>query len=168
MSNSSSRWWLLGVIVALWAIFLSVPNPELDWETEVLASAQRYMQQKTTTPLSGLVVAVTGSTSGIGLEITLILQKLGATIWAIGRNPQKLERLFGQYDNVKLVIADLMDLASVANASQHILEHSDTLDVLINNAGIGMPDKPWENPTTKQGYDVTFGGTHFLLYAQTL
>lgn len=165
---------MLGTLVALSAVFLAIPHPTFDWKADVLPDAQRYMQQPTTneTPLKGMVIAITGATSGIGLELTLTLNKLGATVLAIGRSPKKLKDLFGQEEGIETVLADLSDLASVANASQYILEHYDHLDVLVNNAGMhsGIPGL-WERPTTEQGYDSTFGVnylSHFLLTEKLL
>jgi NADP-dependent 3-hydroxy acid dehydrogenase YdfG len=164
--TKTSSWLGLGVaLAALSAVFLSLPHPELNWDGDILPNAQRYMQQPTTneTPLKGMVIAITGATSGIGLELTRTLNKLGATVLAIGRSPEKLNALFQQEQSIQTVVADLNDLASVANASHYILEHYDHLDVLVNNAGIhsGMSGM-WEGerPTTQQGYDVTFGGTY--------
>jgi len=181
MLKSSSTLCALSLLVALAAIILTLPHPELDWEGTHLPNAQRYMQElgltSTTTtkqyPLHGLVVAVTGSTSGIGLELTRNLSNLGATVLAIGRSSSKLDRLFGEnHPNVETVLADLNDLASVANASQHILQRYDRLDVLVNNAGIhtGFPGM-WTKHETKQGYEPTFGVnylSHFLLSEQLL
>jgi NADP-dependent 3-hydroxy acid dehydrogenase YdfG len=164
--TTKSSWLGLGVaLVALFAIFISFPHPEFNWDGDILPNAQRYMQQPTTneTPLTGMVIAITGATSGIGLELTLTLNKLGATVLAIGRSPEKLKALFQHEPSIQTVVADLNDLASVANASHYILEHYDHLDVLVNNAGIhsGM-SWMWEveRPTTEQGYDITFGGTY--------
>ena len=184
MLKSSSIWCAFSLLVALLAAFiLTFPNPELDWDDTHLPNAQRYMQEleltttSTTTttkeyPLRGLVIAITGSTSGIGLELTRTLSNLGATVLAIGRSSTKLERLFGDNPNVEPVLADLNDLASVSTASQHILQRYHQLDVLVNNAGIhtgfsGM----WTRTTTKQGYEPTFGVnylSHFLLTEQLL
>jgi D-arabinose 1-dehydrogenase-like Zn-dependent alcohol dehydrogenase len=156
-------WWLgASVVVALSAIFFSIPHPAFEWDADILPNAQRYMHQPPTneTPLKGMVIAITGATSGIGLELTRTLNKLGATVVAIGRSPKKLNALFDG-TSVQTVVADLNDLASVANASHYILEHYDQLDVLINNAGMhtGFPGM-WIRPTTHQGYESTFGGTY--------
>jgi len=169
-TKTTTSWlWVGALVVALSAVFFSLPHPEFDWKGDILPDAQRYMQQPPTneTPLKGMVIAITGATSGIGLELTLTLNKLGATVLAIGRSPKKLNALFSQEEtltSIQTVVADLNDLASVANASHYILEHYDHLDVLINNAGMhtgvqGM----WERPTTRQGYDSTFGGTYQIV-----
>jgi D-arabinose 1-dehydrogenase-like Zn-dependent alcohol dehydrogenase len=162
-TNTASGWWWLGaVVVALSAVLLSLPHPAFDWDADILPNAQRYMQQPPTneTPLKGMVIAITGATSGIGLALTRTLNQLGATVVAIGRSPKKLNALF-QETSIQTVVADLNDLASVANASHYILEHYDQLDVLINNAGLhtGLPGM-WIRPTTQQGYESTFGGTY--------
>jgi meso-butanediol dehydrogenase/(S,S)-butanediol dehydrogenase/diacetyl reductase len=108
--------------------------------------------------LEGFVVAVTGATSGIGLELTRALAKRGATVIAIGRSKGKLQQLQAQSTNIQTVVADLTDLESVANAAEQMLKDYDHIDVLVNNAGIHMGFNMYETPTTKQGYDIVFGG----------
>jgi NADPH:quinone reductase-like Zn-dependent oxidoreductase len=167
---ASSRifsWWSIAVVGISAAVLslLSFPNPELDWEGAVLPDARKYMQEmgvatpSAEQPLEGLVVAVTGATSGIGLELTRKLAKLGATVLAIGRSPKKLQQLQDDIPGVQTVVANLADLASVADASDYMLDKYDHLDVLINNAGIHQGLKGmWEFPVTEQGYDMAFGG----------
>jgi len=183
MVKSSSIWCAFSLLVALLAAFiLTFPNPELDWDETHLPNAERYMQELELTsstattnkdyPLRGLVIAITGSTSGIGLELTRKFSNLGATVLAIGRSSSKLERLFGETPNVEPVLADLNDLASVSTASHHILQRYNQLDVLVNNAGIhtGLSGM-WTKNKTKQGYEPTFGVnylSHFLLTEQLL
>ena len=154
--------------MACLAILWSAPNPEWTFEQHTLPLAQEYTEkmygmdtfEDETKPLEGMVVAITGPTSGIGLELTKVLDSLGTSkILAIGRNPDKLQRLQQSCKSVEPIVADLSDLASVANATDYIVEHYDRLDMIINNAGIhtvlmGL----LQHVTTKQGYDMTFGG----------
>ena len=151
MKDSTSLWWMCSIFVALSAAFFTFPQPALDWE-HILPSAEQYMKElgvKTSSttstspppPLEGLVVAVTGSTSGIGLALTRMLSSMGAKVLAIGRSPSKLHRLFGDDTSIDTIVANANDLASIANASHYILEHYDRLDVLVNNAAMVRPSK---------------------------
>lgn len=121
-------------------------------------------------PLNGLVIAVTGATSGIGLGLSRTLAAKGATILAIGRSARKLQELQEEFKNlgedsstarIQPIVVDLSDLDSVANGSQYILDKYSRLDFLVNNAGIHTKVEGIFLPpqTTKQGFDLTFGGT---------
>jgi dehydrogenase/reductase SDR family member 12 len=91
--------------------------------------------------LAGRVIAVTGATSGLGLATAAQLAHDGATVVAVGRNPDKTARVVQQLrdatgnPNVSATVADMGDYESVRRASERILSDHDRLDVLIHNAG---------------------------------
>ncbi|MFC2031409.1 SDR family oxidoreductase [Chloroflexota bacterium] len=87
------------------------------------------------------VCLVTGGTSGIGLETVRGLAGKGATVIAVGRNPQKGahavsedQRTTGN-DSVQFVSADLSEQAGVRALVQEIETRCDRIHVLVNNAG---------------------------------
>jgi NAD(P)-dependent dehydrogenase (short-subunit alcohol dehydrogenase family) len=88
------------------------------------------------------VAVVTGSSSGIGYETSLILARNGFLTFATMRNLNKSE-------NMKLIVAkenlpiqikqlDVTDDVSVKNAIQDISSEAGHIDVLVNNAGYGL------------------------------
>jgi NAD(P)-dependent dehydrogenase (short-subunit alcohol dehydrogenase family) len=80
------------------------------------------------------VVLVTGGSSGIGKSICLYLHEKGYTVYGTSRNPQR-------YINdlpFKLVTLDVLDETTITPALKRIVDAEGKLDVLINNAGIGM------------------------------
>jgi len=88
------------------------------------------------------VAVVTGSSSGIGYETSLILARNGFLTYATMRNLNKSE-------NMKLIVAkenlpiqikqlDVTDDVSVKNAIQEISSEAGHIDVLVNNAGYGL------------------------------
>jgi threonine dehydrogenase-like Zn-dependent dehydrogenase len=176
MTAAFSSSWILGtsvaLVVAAIGILLSTsPSPDLEWQTVVIPSAVEYMEKamkveieeeaQPQKPLRGMIIAVTGATSGIGLGLTRKLSSLGATVIAIGRSREKLQQLQEELQNVETVLANFSDLESIAQASQYMVEHYNHLDVLVNNAGIhtgleGMIQS-W---TSKQGYDLPFAGMY--------
>jgi NAD(P)-dependent dehydrogenase (short-subunit alcohol dehydrogenase family) len=172
-STYQQRWisWTFFALVVGYAALLAYPQPELDFEGEILQRANKFMGRTLTddvsqTPLEGLVVAITGSTSGIGMELTRKLSSLGATIIAIGRSPSKLDNLKQEIPSISTVIADLNDLDSVARASEDITESFERIHVLINNAGMHAGVFLLNPKTTRQGFDEFFGVnylSHFLL-----
>ena len=87
--------------------------------------------------LSGKVAVVTGGYSGIGLETTRALVGAGARVYVPVRSPAKAEDALGEIDGE--VIADAMDLANLASVrayAESIVQREQSLDLLINNAGI--------------------------------
>ncbi len=88
------------------------------------------------------VVIVTGSSSGIGHEISLILARNGFTTYATMRNLQKSTDLKSIAENerlqLRIVQLDVTDDDSVKKAIQTIYDESGRIDVLVNNAGYGL------------------------------
>ena len=79
--------------------------------------------------LRGRVCLVSGAASGIGLATTKLFRSLGATVAAIDLEPAPEADLSFQGD-----AADASDVASVVRQA---LERFGSVDVLVNNAGIG-------------------------------
>ena len=85
---------------------------------------------------------VTGASSGIGLEIARVLGQEGYGLTLAARRPEKLssavEALRGEGFEIREVAADM---ASEADIQRVVAEHRDAygrLDVLVNNAGVGI------------------------------
>jgi NAD(P)-dependent dehydrogenase (short-subunit alcohol dehydrogenase family) len=151
---------------ALRAAFVRIPHKELDWDGVFLPMARQagFRQDggdedgDERLPLEGVRAVVTGATNGIGLALTrALVQKLGASVVAVGRSEAKLEKLRGELGaSVTTVRADLADLDSVARAADEIAQSFDSIDILINNAGIAYPDWFTFNFSNKQGFDRLF------------
>src|SRR5919199_3294964 len=88
------------------------------------------------------VAVVTGSSTGIGYETSLILARNGFLTYATMRNLNKNENIKLIATKEKLPIhvkqLDVTDDASVKNAVQAILSETGRIDVLVNNAGYGL------------------------------
>lgn len=79
------------------------------------------------------VVFITGASSGIGKSIGAYLHHKGFTVYGTSRKPDKvLNSLF------TLVKLDVRDEKSIQNAISTVLEKETKIDVLINNAGVGI------------------------------
>jgi NAD(P)-dependent dehydrogenase (short-subunit alcohol dehydrogenase family) len=88
------------------------------------------------------VAVVTGSSSGIGYEISLILARNGFLTYATMRNLTKGEniKLIATKENLPIRVKqlDVTDDMSVNNAVQAISSETGRIDVLVNNAGYGL------------------------------
>jgi NAD(P)-dependent dehydrogenase (short-subunit alcohol dehydrogenase family) len=118
--------------------------------------------------LTGRRVLVTGATSGIGYETALELLKHGAGVTIAARNPEKSQqaaaRLKATTGKEPAVLAlDLADLASVEDAAKSFSATHDSLDLLVNNAGVMAP--PYRQTT--DGFELQVGTNHLGHFALT-
>ena len=80
------------------------------------------------------IILVTGGSSGIGRSICTYLAQQGCIVYGTSRSAD-----FDQpIDNFKLVPLDVLADESVEKAIQHIVKRHGHIDVLVNNAGIGI------------------------------
>ncbi len=80
------------------------------------------------------VVLITGTSSGIGRAIASAFVAKGFEVFGTSRNPQRNEPIAG----VELLPLDVSDQASVASAVSTVIERAGRIDVLVNNAGVGI------------------------------
>jgi 2-keto-3-deoxy-L-fuconate dehydrogenase len=85
----------------------------------------------------GLVAAVTGGGSGIGLATVRLLAARGARVAALDLDPAPAGEPVAGAEQPLPVVADVADEASVEAAVAAVVERWGRLDVLVNNAGIG-------------------------------
>ncbi|GAK31679.1 3-oxoacyl-[acyl-carrier-protein] reductase [Weissella oryzae SG25] len=86
--------------------------------------------------LKDKVVLVTGSTRGIGLAIAKLFSQLGARVVLHGRSAVSPEVLADFPADTLTLQADLADADSVSSAINDLYEQVESVDVLVNNAGI--------------------------------
>ena len=88
------------------------------------------------------VAVVTGSSSGIGFEISLILARHGFKTYATMRDLQKSSTLRSIADKEKIplkcVQLDVTNDMSVKQAIETIVNEANKIDILVNNAGYGL------------------------------
>lgn len=122
--------------------------------------------------LSGKLVVITGADTGIGLETTRALASVQAGIVLAvydETHGQTVRDAIAQEtgnDNLFVLPIDLSSFASVRAFAQRVLtEHNNTVDVLINDAGIELSPEGLP-PITEDGFDrvvqVNYLG-HYLL-----
>jgi NAD(P)-dependent dehydrogenase (short-subunit alcohol dehydrogenase family) len=112
---------------------------------------------------------VTGATSGIGLETARVLALQGATIVAVGRNPEKGSAVVSQIRNVTgnpsvdFMQADLSVQAEIRHLAEAFKDRYPRLDVLINNAGAIF----LKRELSKDGIEMTFAVNHLSTFLLT-
>lgn len=81
---------------------------------------------------------VTGAARGLGLEMVRQLADRGATVFASPRKRcRELDAIAsGHEGRVRVVPMDVSDPDAVAAAARTVAEHTDSVDVLVNNAGV--------------------------------
>lgn len=101
------------------------------------------------------VVFVTGASSGIGLSIALHLHAMGFRVYGSSRQPQKFSHL-----PFPLVALDVRNEVQIVQAIQYIVAEAGRLDVLVNNAGVGITGPLEETPLQeiKNNFEVNFFG----------
>jgi NAD(P)-dependent dehydrogenase (short-subunit alcohol dehydrogenase family) len=91
------------------------------------------------TELAANRVLVTGATSGLGLAMARALTEAGATVAITSRDPGRAQQAAGMLGERALPVAlDVRDETSVTACVSEVRERLGGLDLLVNNAGIGM------------------------------
>jgi len=83
------------------------------------------------TEFEGAVAIVTGGASGLGAATAALLAERGARVAVLDRD------LTGVPDEYFSVVCDVSDTAQVDAAVAAVVQHFGSLDIVINNAGIG-------------------------------
>jgi NAD(P)-dependent dehydrogenase (short-subunit alcohol dehydrogenase family) len=123
--------------------------------------------------MQGKTVLVTGANQGIGKATAIALAQKGANVVIVARNAEKGQAALDEVKaastggKAELIVADLSSQGQVRGAAAEFKSRHDQLHVLVNNAGIYVP----ERHTTVDGLEETFGLNHlgyFLLTRELL
>jgi len=101
--------------------------------------------------IKGKTVLITGGSAGIGLEAARQFLANGAKVIITGRNQEKLDAAKRTYPALIAINSDVADAGDAASLYSRIKELGG-IDILYNNAGVGVPplnlgvasDKHWE------------------------
>jgi NAD(P)-dependent dehydrogenase (short-subunit alcohol dehydrogenase family) len=89
--------------------------------------------------LTGTRALVTGATSGLGRAMAQALAGAGARVAASSRDRARAEATAAELGGAAIgVELDIRDIASVTRAADEVYGAFGGLDLLVNNAGIGM------------------------------
>lgn len=118
----------------------------------------------------GRTAVVTGATSGLGYETARALAEAGAEVVLTGRDERKglqaVESISQAVAGARVHFEplDLASLASVAAFAERTRSSRQSLDLLINNAGVmALPRRQ----VTADGFEMQFGTNHLGHFALT-
>lgn len=90
------------------------------------------------------VVFITGASSGIGKAIGEYLLDKGFIVYGTSRNPEKITN-----SKIPLLALDVRNVESIKNAIGEVIAKANRIDVVINNAGVGITGPLEEIPTAE-------------------
>ncbi|MBC7642424.1 MAG: SDR family oxidoreductase [Flavobacterium sp.] len=101
------------------------------------------------------VVLITGASSGIGKSIGEFLTEKNCKVYGTSRNPEKYPD-----SKIELLPLDVKKTETIQLVIKHIIESSGRIDVVINNAGVGITGPLEEIPMheIKDNFETNFFG----------
>jgi len=88
--------------------------------------------------LTGRTILITGGSAGIGLAFALKFLELGNEVIVTGRRKAVLDAVKAQHPKLHTIQSDVGDPAEIAALAELVGQHFPKLDVLMNNAGVGV------------------------------
>ncbi|QLG43814.1 SDR family oxidoreductase [Costertonia aggregata] len=109
------------------------------------------------------VVLITGGSSGIGKSIGIYLKSKGFVVYGTTRNKYN----YPDFKAFSLLELDVTRTETIHKAISILLSKEETLDVLINNAGIGITGALEETPHEEvlKAFDTNFNGPLHMVKA---
>jgi NAD(P)-dependent dehydrogenase (short-subunit alcohol dehydrogenase family) len=119
--------------------------------------------------MRGKICLITGANSGIGKITAIELVRQGMTILMVVRNKNKGEQAREEIiaatgnNNIELYTCNLSVQAEIAQVAAEIKARHSKIDILINNAGLIIP----EYQTSADGIEMTFAVNHLAPFLLT-
>jgi short-subunit dehydrogenase len=107
--------------------------------------------------MSRPLALVTGPTSGIGLAFAHQLAAAGHDLVLVSRNRERLERLAAEVRerygaDAEVMVADLGRRDELAPVEARLADTGRPVDLLVNNAGLGLKEKFLDNAVEDEQY----------------
>ena len=111
--------------------------------------------------LKGKVAWITGAGTGIGEGAALAVARAGATVVLTGRRTEALQAVAEKINKAggKAAVhpADVTKAAAVQKVADSIRAEHGRLDIVVNNAGMNIPDRTWQR-LKAEGADAVITG----------
>jgi 3-oxoacyl-[acyl-carrier protein] reductase len=123
-------------------------------------------------PLASQIAVVTGAARGVGAATARKLASLGADTLLVARDKQRLNEVRQQIEadggQATVLPCDLTNPAAVASLGEQIARDYRRCEILVNNAGIGIPNKPLHEVTPEEWdrlFDTNLRGPYLMIRA---
>jgi uncharacterized oxidoreductase len=116
----------------------------------------------------GNTILISGGTSGIGLGLARKFHELGNQVIVAGRRQELLDEIATEHPGIETIVLDIADPESIARAHKAVVARHPQLNVLINNAGIQLPENlldPGSLPVAEDTIATNLLGTIRMTYA---
>lgn len=102
------------------------------------------------------VILITGGSSGIGKSIGIYLTQKGYKVYGTTRNLNK----YKDFKEFKLLELDVTNSDTITKTVSHVINEEGRIDVLINNAGVGITGAIEETPIDEidKAFDTNLNG----------
>lgn len=118
--------------------------------------------------IKGKIAWVTGAGSGIGEAAAIALARDGATVVLTGRRKQALdsvaERIAEAKGKAHVRPADVTDAGAISKIAAWIGGELKRLDIVVNNAGMNIPERTWEKLSPEGANTVITGNLTSAFY----
>ena len=122
--------------------------------------------------LMGKVAWITGAGTGIGLAGAKALAEAGATVVMSGRRKEVLaleaEKIRIMGGRAEIEALDVSDAKAVKKTAAAILRRHARVDILVNSAGLNVPNRYWKNQTVegwREVIGINLDGSFYTTYA---
>lgn len=118
--------------------------------------------------LKGKVAVVTGASSGLGVQMAKALARQGADLAILARRVEKLNTVKEEIESMGVkclaVQCDVLDNSAITKAVDTIKNHYGKIDILCDNAGIGMlePAEVETDETWRKMIDMNLNSVFFV------
>lgn len=101
------------------------------------------------------VILITGGSSGIGKSVGEFLTAKGFKVYGTSRNPDRYKD-----SKFPIIALDVIDVVTINKAVENVINIEGRLDVVINNAGVGITGPIEETPEEQiqHNFDTNFFG----------
>jgi uncharacterized oxidoreductase len=117
---------------------------------------------------TGNTILITGGTSGIGHGLALRWHRAGNKVIVAGRRKELLDQITTEHPGIDSLVLDVTDPASITRAAGTLAASHPQLNVLVNNAGIMLPENlldPGSLPIAEDHVTTNLLGTIRMTYA---
>ena len=89
---------------------------------------------------TGNTILITGGTAGIGHGLALRFHEAGNKVIIAGRRKELLDQITTEHPGIDSLVLDVTDPTSITRAADTLAASHPRLNVLVNNAGIMLPE----------------------------